>query len=108
MAKLKIITMGKIKKALEDTGSFLGETAKKLNVSRTTLYTRIKESKQLQQLVEDIQESHLDLAESKLINKIKMGDLGGICFYLKCKGKKRGYVERQEQRITGDITLKID
>ena len=41
----------------------------------------------------------LDIAESEMWKLIKDGNVPTILFYLKCKGKNRGYVERQE--ITG-------
>jgi hypothetical protein len=40
-----------------------------------------------------------DLAEMKLLSAIREGKTAELLFYLKTKGKKRGYVERQE--ITG-------
>jgi hypothetical protein len=51
-------------------------------------------------------EGLLDLAESKLIENINKNDDTAIIFYLKTKGKNRGYIERQEidiesKNITG-------
>lgn len=44
-------------------------------------------------------EKTTDLAEGKLFQAIDKGEMTGIIFYLKTKGKERGYIERQE--ITG-------
>ena len=51
------------------------------------------------QEVESIEDVALDFAESALHDNIKNGKEASIIFYLKTKGKNRGYVERQE--ITG-------
>ena len=56
---------------------------------------------ELRKVKEEIEESYLDLAESKLMKKINEGDNGSIFFYLKCKGKKRGYIENQRLELTG-------
>ena len=45
---------------------------------------------------EDATESLVDLVESKLIENIKENDNTSIIFFLKTKGKKRGYIEKQE------------
>jgi hypothetical protein len=46
--------------------------------------------------VEDIENIALDFAESQLHKQIKEGNTSGTIFYLKTKGKRRGYVERTE------------
>jgi len=83
-----------IEKALKANGGFISQAAKSLNVRYQTIWERIRRSSRLKQSYEEIRESYLDLAESKLLVKIREGDLGAICFFLKCQGKKRGYIER--------------
>ena len=68
-------------------------------ISRQTYYNWRKQDPDFSQLCEDIEERNLDLAEMKLLNAIREGRTAELLFYLKTKGKKRGYVERQE--ITG-------
>lgn len=82
--------------ALKRHGGFVTAAAKSLGIGHSALSLRISKNPELQNAREEITESFLDLAENALIKKVQSGDLGAICFYLKCKGKKRGYVERQE------------
>lgn len=67
--------------------------------NRSTYYRWIKEDNQFKQSVDDIQEAALDICEAEMWKLIKDGNVPTILFYLKTKGKKRGYIERQE--ITG-------
>ncbi len=69
------------------------------NISRQTYYNWRKQDGDFARDCEDIEERNLDLAEMKLLTAIREGKTAELLFYLKTKGKKRGYVERQE--ITG-------
>ena len=50
----------------------------------------------------------LDIAETKLTSKIIEGNLTSIIFYLKTQGKARGWVEKVDQQISGELNLTID
>ena len=88
------LTNKQISDALRANGGFVTYAASALNVSYQAIYQRIKRSPELEQVLREVQESHLDLAENELIKKVRDGDLGALCFFLKCKGKKRGYIEK--------------
>ena len=87
-------TIEEVKQALETHGGFRTHAAKALGISYQALTDRIKRNKELQEFVVEIDEGYLDLAESALISRVRQEDLGAICFMLKCKGKKRGYIEK--------------
>ena len=96
------LSIKEIDDGLRVTGGFVTYTAKKLGVTYQAIYARIKKSPQLQRTINEINESYLDLTEHSLIKKIKAEDLGAICFYLKCKGKSRGYIEKQQLEHSQD------
>lgn len=68
-------------------------------ITRATYYNWINKDSNFKKKCEDIQEEILDIVESKLLNKINEEDLTAIIFYLKTKGKKRGYVEKVENEV---------
>lgn len=88
-----------ILEALEKSLGVVTTACKKVGVGRTTFYGWLKDDKDFADKVNDIQNIALDFVESKLFENIKEGKTSEMIFYLKTKGKKRGYVERQE--ITG-------
>jgi len=96
--KFKPLTIKQIEDGMRATGGFLTYTAKKLGVTYNAIYARIQKSPQLQRTQLEIQESYLDLSEHALIKKIKDEDLGAIIWHLKCKGKSRGYREKDSER----------
>jgi hypothetical protein len=66
--------------------------------SRKTYYKYLKEDQEFKTAIEAVEPNELfvDFAEQHLIKKIENGDTTAIIFALKTRGKKRGYVERQE------------
>lgn len=82
--------------ALEASLGIVSTAAKKANVGRSTHYKWIQEDAEYKSAVEEIQEGVLDFAESHLYKLIKDGNPAANIFYLKTKGRKRGYVEHQE------------
>jgi len=87
-------TRKQIIRALEANQGFLSFTARALNLKYDTLKHRMARDPKLRAAWEAIRESHLDFGESKLLTAVKKGESWAVCFYLKCQGKKRGYVER--------------
>jgi len=98
-----------VAEALKQARGFMGEAAKLLNCSRTTIHTYVKRYKFLQQLLEEIREANIDFAESKLFQAIERGEAWAITFFLKTQAKHRGYVEKQELGTSGGVpfVLKI-
>tara|TARA_R110000824_G_C14751059_1_gene628603 strand:+ start:194 stop:547 length:354 start_codon:yes stop_codon:yes gene_type:complete len=85
--------------ALEKSLGVVTTACKSLGVGRTTFYGWLKEDEEFAEKVNDIQNIALDFVESKLFENIRDGKTSEMIFYLKTKGKSRGYIERQE--ITG-------
>ncbi|HNB10283.1 MAG TPA: helix-turn-helix domain-containing protein [bacterium] len=85
--------------ALEKSLGVVTTAAKVVGIDRTTHYKWMTSDKKYKKAVENIDNVALDFVESKLFKSIEKGRDAPIIFYLKTKGKKRGYIERQE--ITG-------
>lgn len=83
-------------KALEASLGVVTDACKKVKLSRQTFYKYLKEDPDFKAAVLELEEVALDTAESALFNQIKDGNVTSIIFYLKTKGRRRGYVERQE------------
>jgi hypothetical protein len=73
--------------------------AKALGVGRQAVAEHVNKSPYLQKILADAQETNLDVAETSLMNAVRQCQPWAVCFFLKCKGKGRGYVERTE--VTG-------
>ena len=88
-----------ILEALEKSLGIVTTACKSVGIGRTQFYNWLKEDKEFADKVSDIENVALDFAESQLHKQISNDSTSATIFYLKTKGKKRGYVERQE--ITG-------
>ncbi len=110
MAKWK--TIKEIETALKECHGMQTYAAKMLGITYQGLWQRIKKSDRLTTLVLEIEEASLDKSEVALMKNIKAGKEASIFFHLKCKGKKRGYIERVEldhrgQMKGGDVTVNV-
>lgn len=77
----------------------ISATCKKIGISRRCYYKWIDGSPEFKAAVTDEQDALIDLAETKLQQNIMEGKEQSIFFFLKTKGKSRGYVETVENNI---------
>jgi len=91
--------------ALEYNLGIVTPAAEMAGVSRESHYTWMREDPDYKAKVESFAEVALDFAERKLIQSIKRGSDTANIFYLKTKGKKRGYIERTELDMSGQLNL---
>ncbi len=107
----------KVLKTLEKYQGIVTNACGSIHLARSTYYEWLKTDPDFKSAVDEIQEVAIDFVEGKLMEKIRgiqctaVDSKGNttvysqppsdtaIIFYLKTKGKKRGYVERSE--ITG-------
>ena len=85
--------------ALEKSLGVVTTACKKVGVGRTTYYEWYNNDPEFKDKVDELKNVALDFAESQLHKQIQEGSTAATIFLLKTRGKKRGYVERQE--ITG-------
>jgi len=109
MANKNKYTEDQIKDALTKAGGFISIACKSLNCTRKTIYNYIDKFPDLKDVVKDIREQYLDIAEAALIKNVKDGKSSDIKYFLNTQGKKRGYIEKSELDITsGDEPIKIN
>lgn len=94
--------------ALEKTLGVVTTACKQVGIGRTQFYEWLKTDEDFRKQVEDIQNVALDYAESQLHKQIGDGSTAATIFYLKTKGKNRGYIERQEIQHDGGEGLRIE
>lgn len=85
--------------ALEKSLGIVTTACKIVKIERNTHYRWMREDEDYKAAVIGIEDMAIDFVESKLHNQISKGDTTATIFYLKTKGKKRGYIERTEHQI---------
>jgi hypothetical protein len=94
--------------ALEKSLGVVTSAAKTVGVGRTTHYLWMQEDKEYKAAVDELSDVAIDFAESQLHKQIKDGNSTATIFFLKTKGKKRGYVERQEVDVSSGKLFQIE
>ena len=90
--------------ALEKSLGVVTTAVKNVGIHRSTFYNWYNDDEDFKKEVDSIGDIAVDFAESQLHKQIQDGISTSTIFYLKCKGKKRGYVERTELSLTGEPT----
>tara|TARA_Y100001937_G_scaffold124774_1_gene190163 strand:- start:356 stop:709 length:354 start_codon:yes stop_codon:yes gene_type:complete len=96
MDKSRHIKKQAMLQALEKSLGVVTVACKQSDIPRSTYYKWLKEDQEFAKAVKEIENIALDFAESQLHSQMRDGNTSATIFYLKTKGKKRGYVERQE------------
>lgn len=107
-----------ILESLEQHNGIVSSACKSIGLPRSTFYNWCLNDAEFKAAVDDIQEVAIDFVESKLMEKINGVTCMGkedvyeqppsdtaIIFYLKTKGKKRGYVEKTELDLAGTLGI---
>ena len=100
-------TVEQMIEALEHGRGLIAPAARYLGCSRDTLRSYLDEYSAVAQAKLDQEEAVKDMAENALYAAILRGEAWAICFYLKCRAKDRGYVERAELTGASGAPVKI-
>ena len=86
-------------KHFRESHGIVSDACQKVGITRACYYKWRDSDLKFKERAEEVEEETIDVVESKLLSAINNDDLTAIIFYLKTKGKKRGYVERVEQDV---------
>jgi hypothetical protein len=89
-------TVDEVAAALEKSHGLVSFAARLLGCNRSTVYEYLNRHPHLRNIISDAGEALLDKGELALEKAIDGNESWAVQFLLKTKGKKRGYVERQE------------
>lgn len=87
-------------KHFRESHGIVSYACQKSGITRSCYYKWRELDQKFKEKAEEVEEETIDVVESKLLTAINNDDLTAIIFYLKTKGKKRGYVEKTEQDVT--------
>jgi hypothetical protein len=102
------ITKKAMLEALEKSLGIVTSACKSVDISRETHYRWLREDAEYKAAVDSLTDVALDFAESQLHKQIKDGNSTATIFFLKTKGKKRGYIERQELDVSTGKMFQIE
>ena len=109
MANTQKFTRQQIIDALEATGGFITYAAKILGCHYVTVEDYIRKDPSIGVVNEHIKETRLDIAEDVIMtamdDKEDMREAKDAAkFYLRYKGRQRGYIKHEKVEITDDLS----
>ena len=96
MARPREHTVEQMKEALTKSNGFLKPAAEMLGCDTKTIFNYMQRYPELKEHKENVNEDLLDFVENQLLKQIKAENLTAIIFFLKTRGRSRGYSERVE------------
>ena len=93
--------------ALEKHLGIVTSACKEVSISRDRFYTYYNTDEEFKKKVDSINDYTLDFAETQLLKKIKDGSERSILFYMRYKGKKRGYTDSVDITSNGKNITEI-
>lgn len=98
----------KLLEVMADSSS-VTKACKDCNIGRDTHYRWLKNDAEYAEEFKKIDDMVIDLVEDCFMENIKSGNVAAQIFFLKTRGRKRGYEEKQEHvhRIHDDIIDKL-
>ena len=88
--------------ALEKHLGIVTSACKEVSISRDRFYTYYNTDEEFKKKVDSINDYTLDFAETQLLKKIKEGSERSILFYMRYRGKKRGYTDSIDLTTDGE------
>ena len=82
-----------VARALHASNGLVSVAARKMQCSVGTVRNYLKRYPELQDELQEIRDSYIDLAESSLLKQIHEKNTAATIFLLKCLGKSRGWIE---------------
>jgi len=101
------LTNTQIKTALAETGGVMATAARRLGVSRDTLYRRVNATPELAEARALARDLFLDEAETALLDLVRAGNLPAVLFVLRVLGRHRGWTEQPESEGRGRVTIRL-
>ena len=102
----------KLLDALERHLGIVTGACKDVGVTRKTFYQYYKDDLDFKKSVDDINNITLDFVENQLLKQIKEGSERSILFYMKYRGRTRGYTDSVDitsggEKLLTDIKINI-
>ena len=88
----------KFLEALAQGYGIIATACEAIGIGRSTYYRWYNADPEFKEKVDEITETQVDFVESKLMQSINANDTTAIIFYLKTKGKARGYSEKAKPK----------
>jgi hypothetical protein len=101
----EVFTVAQVAEALRSEAGIISLAAARLRTSRQIVYGYLERHPELEDVRRETEEETLDLAQGKLIQNISSGNMTAIIFYLKTKGRSRGFIERHEHSGPGGAPI---